>query len=144
MVDNLVAMVAMHYVSDREDTPMWADQQVAPRPELLNELIEIMSHRGPQQQDIPTTGYELFGANHFWFVGQGQGLINADGCRQELIAYGSRKIVETHLRKLQSSKQEPTQSHRMLLEQIFHQVLGGKLEWKLNQFDLKDMKRLDG
>ena len=144
MMDNLVAMVAMHYISDREDTPMWADQQVAPKPALLNELIEIMSHRGPQQQDIPTTGYELFGANHFWFVGQGQGLINADGCRQELIAYGSRKVVETHLRKLKSSKREPTQSHRLLLEQISHQVLGGKLEWEFNQFDLKDMKRLDG
>ena len=123
---------------------MWADQQVAPRPELLNELIEIMSHRGPQQQDIPSTGYELFGANHFWFVGQGQGLINADGCRQGLAAYESRGLVEEHLKKLQLSKREPTQSHRVLLEQVSHQVLGGKLEWEFNQFDLKDMKRLDG
>ena len=144
MMDNLVAMVAMHYVSDRKDTPLWADQQVAPRPELLNELIEIMSHRGPEAQDMPATGYELFGANHFWFVGQGQGLINANGCRQGIIDYGSRREVEEHLKTLQSSKQEQRESHRVILEQVSHQVLGGELEWEFNQFDLKDMKRLDG
>ena len=144
IVDNLVAMVAMHYVSDRRDTPMWEAQQSAPKPELLSNLIEIMSHRGPEQQDIPATGYELFGTNHFWFVGQGQGLINKDGCRQGVDAYGSRDQVERHLRELQSSKHEPTYSHRMILEQVSHQIFGKKLDWEINQFNLKNMKRLDG
>jgi tryptophan halogenase len=143
MMDNLVAMVAMHYVSDRKDTPMWLAQQSAPRPELLSNLIEIMSHRGPEQLDVPTTGYELFGANHFWFVGQGQGLIDVNGCRQGVIDHGSRQEIEEHLKTLQSSKREPTIAHRVILEQVAHQILGETLEWKFNQFDLKDMKRLD-
>ncbi len=146
MVDNLVAMVAMHYVSDRKDTPMWSAQQSAPRPELLSNLIEIMSHRGPERHDIPDTGYELFHAHHFWHVAQGQGLIDKQSCRRGLAAYdGSRREVEEHLNRIYSdianAPARPT--HRAFLGKIRADVLGSSIEWKLSNFTLEEMERFD-
>ena len=145
MVDNLVAMVAMHYVSDRKDTPMWAAQQSAPKPELLSNLIEIMSHRGPERHDIPDTGYELFHADHFWHVAQGQDLVGKQGCRQGLNAYQSRNPVEEHLRNANSRMTEfaPEIPHRTFLGTVRVDVLGSPIEWEFTDFGINEMKRLD-
>jgi len=81
MMENTLAMIALHYVSDRNDSPMWKDQQLAPRPPLLEELLDIWQHRGPENHDVPNTGFELFQAPHFWHVALGQGVINVDNVR---------------------------------------------------------------
>jgi tryptophan halogenase len=91
IVDNMLAMVAMHYVSDRVDSPMWIEQQNRPKTDLLQSLIEIMEHRGPEDHDIPHTGFELFRPVHFWHVGQGQGLINQENSQIGLNAHGSEQ-----------------------------------------------------
>ena len=86
MMENTLAMIALHYVSDRTDSPMWQDQQLAPRPPLLEELLDIWQHRGPEHHDIPQTGFELFQSSHFWHVALGQGVINIDNVRTVLNA----------------------------------------------------------
>ena len=86
IVDNMLAMGAMHYVSDRADSPMWLEQQSRPKPDLLQHLIGIMEYRGPEDHDIPLTGFELFRSGHFWHVGQGQGLIDRENSRVALMA----------------------------------------------------------
>jgi tryptophan halogenase len=86
MMENMLAMIALHYVSDRNDSPMWRDQQLAPRPPLLEELLDIWQYRGPEEHDVPRTGFELFGSPHFWHVALGQGVININNLRTVMSA----------------------------------------------------------
>ena len=86
MMDNTLAMISLHYISDRKDHPMWKDQQLAPRPPLLEELLDIWQYRGPESHDVPQTGFELFQAPHFWHVALGQGVLNLDSIRTVLNA----------------------------------------------------------
>jgi len=84
MMENLLSMICMHYVSDRDDTQMWRDQKERPLPELLSDLIDIWSYRGPESHDMATFGFELFLESHFWHVAQGQNLISLEGSVQNL------------------------------------------------------------
>ena len=90
MMENLVAMVAMHYISDREDTEMWKAQKSAEKPALLTHLIDLWQERCPDITDVPVFGYEIFQSPHFWHVAQGQGLIPKEIATKQLNAYGSR------------------------------------------------------
>ena len=90
MMENLVTMVAMHYISDRDDTEMWKAQQNAERPELLNYLLELWNEKCPDITDVPIFGYEIFHSAHFWHVAQGQGLISKEAASRQLDSYGSR------------------------------------------------------
>ena len=91
LMENLVTMVAMHYISDRSDTEMWREQQNAEKPELLNKLVELWKERCPQIYDTPIFGYEVFHSAHFWHVAQGQGLVSHEVATRELNSYDSRE-----------------------------------------------------
>ena len=93
MMDNILCMISLHYVSDRNDTEMWIAQQQADKPELLQHLLQLWNVRGPEVSDIPSNGFELFGAAHLWHVAQGQGVLNPKMASIQLDAYGSRKNV---------------------------------------------------
>lgn len=113
MMENLLTMVAMHYVSDRRDTDMWREHKHRPRPELLTHLIDIMSIRGLEEHDIPATGFELFRGPHFWHVAQGQNLINAEGCKMNLELRGSSDFLQQEVGSIvQENKSLPFISHR--------------------------------
>lgn len=72
IMENILCMISLHYISDRNDTPMWAEQQKAEKPPLLMHLLELWNTRCPEHHDIPSTGFELFGPAHLWHVAQGQ------------------------------------------------------------------------
>ena len=90
IMENAVSMIALHYISDREDTPMWKDQKNAKKPDLLKSLLEIWSERNPEPVDVPSNGYELFGPAHLWHVAQGQGILNRENATVSLNASGLR------------------------------------------------------
>lgn len=91
IMENILCMIALHYVSDRDDTEMWKEQQNAERPPLLQHLLELWNARCPEYHDIPSTGFELFGAAHLWHVAQGQGVLNKEVASIQLDAYNSRE-----------------------------------------------------
>jgi len=93
IMNNILCMISLHYISDRNDTEMWKAQQVANKPELLEHLLNLWNVRCPEFSDIPSTGFELFGAAHLWHVAQGQGVLNPEMASMQLDAYGSRKNV---------------------------------------------------
>lgn len=97
LLENIITMVAMHYISDREDTEMWKMQKRADRPELLNHLIALWQERLPEAFDVPQFGYELFQNAHFWHVAQGQGLLNKDLATAQLDAFAVRRDAAVHL-----------------------------------------------
>jgi len=90
LMENIVTMVALHYISDRNDTEMWREQQKAQKPELLDRLLSIWSERCPEVYDYPIFGYELFHNAHLWHVAQGQGVIPKTVATEQLNVYGSR------------------------------------------------------
>jgi tryptophan halogenase len=75
-MENLLLMISLHYVSDREDTPMWKAQRKAEKPELLQFLLDLWKEKTPDRNDIPYSKNHLFQIEHIWHVAQGQGVID--------------------------------------------------------------------
>jgi len=94
MMENLLTMISLHYVSNRDDTSMWADQKHRPLPPTLSTIIEIMKYRGLEEHDIPDCGFDLFRSFHFWHVAQGQGLISKDVCASNISMRGTNDLLE--------------------------------------------------
>ncbi len=76
MMENILAMISLHYISDREDSQMWIDIKNTKKPEYLTNLLELWNERPPFQWDIPSQNFEMFHVPHFYHVAQGQKLIN--------------------------------------------------------------------
>jgi tryptophan halogenase len=93
VMENILAMISMHYISDRRDTAMWSEQVHMKKPDLVQRLLGLWQERLPEAQDIPRTGFELFHVYHFYHVAQGQGLINLNNADAQLTAYDSKKII---------------------------------------------------
>lgn len=91
LLENIVTMIALHYISDRTDTEMWRSQQNAELPETLSFLVDLWKERMPEKNDIPVFGFELFMSEHFWHVAQGQGILNKEIALEQLNAYCSHK-----------------------------------------------------
>jgi tryptophan halogenase len=100
IMENILCMIALHYMSDRSDTEMWKAQQSAEKPALLKHLIELWDTRCPESHDVPSTGYELFGAAHLWHVAQGQGVLDRNAASMQLDAYGSRNNVRKNISQI--------------------------------------------
>lgn len=110
LLENIVTMVSLHYISDRSDTEMWIAQQNTELPETLKFLLELWKERMPEKHDVPLFGYELFFAEHFWHVAQGQGLLDKSVALEQLNAYcshnpcakiyASKKMEQARLRKI--------------------------------------------
>lgn len=90
LMENILAMISLHYVSDRRDTEMWRHQASAPRPPILEWLLGLWAERCPEQYDVPQFGYEMFQSAHFWHVAQGQGVISHDAASAQLTDYNYR------------------------------------------------------
>ena len=76
MMENILAMIRLHYMSDRRDSDMWIEQSVTPVPDYLQELLDIWQERPPFRSDIPVSQFNLFHVPHFYHVAQGQKLLN--------------------------------------------------------------------
>lgn len=93
-MENILAMISMHYITDRDDTAMWREQKNMKKPELVQKLLGLWQERLPEAQDIPRTGFELFHVYHFYHVAQGQGLINKDNAKIQLESYDSSSFIK--------------------------------------------------
>jgi hypothetical protein len=103
LMNNALCMIALHYISDRDDSEMWIAQKSAQIPDSLQELLDLWQERTPHDFDIPIFnhgGYELFASPHFWHVAQGQGVLNREVATMEIEAYASRKEMKEHFSEL--------------------------------------------
>ena len=103
MMDNALCMIALHYISDRDDSEMWTAQKSAKIPDSLQELLDLWQERTPHDFDIPkfnNGNYELFSSPHFWHVAQGQGVLNREVATMELEAYASRNEMKKSFSEL--------------------------------------------
>jgi hypothetical protein len=119
VMENILTMISLHYVSDRRDTQMWIEQSKKERPDLLNHLLEIWGIRPPEYHDIPTTGFELFSVNHFWHVAQGQGVLNKESAAIQIESYDSGNEIESYMKQFESMRNSsPLLSHSEELKNL--------------------------
>jgi len=93
VMENILTMISLHYITDRNNLPMWRDQMGMKKPELTERLLGLWGERLPEAQDIPRTGFELFHVYHFYHVAQGQGLINNKNAKIQINAYDSNFVI---------------------------------------------------
>lgn len=104
LMDNLISMVALHYISDRNDTEMWREQQHAELPSTLSFLLGLWKERMPEHYDVPIFGYELFVSEHFWHVAQGQGVLSKEVALEQLNSYHSHQPVAKIFSKMKAEQ----------------------------------------
>lgn len=87
LLENIITMISLHYISDRTDTEMWRAQQSAEIPDTLSVLLELWKERMPEKHDVPMFGFEMFASEHLWHVAQGQGVLDKNIALAQLNAY---------------------------------------------------------
>lgn len=85
MLDNILMMIRMHYMTDKVDSPYWKEAANAPIPESLQELLELLQESTLPRNLITDTNGEMFLVPHFLHVAQGQNLINTENIEQTIV-----------------------------------------------------------
>lgn len=111
MMENILAMISLHYVSDRVDSSMWLEQKNMKKPEYLQNLLEIWAERPPFQTDIGFSNYEMFLVPHFYHVAQGQGVLSAKRAEEMIQSFAAEESV-----------------HRMVLDAKLGQTAHAKVD----------------
>ena len=78
MMDNILSMIRLHYMSDRDDTEFWRYASSRPVNQSLQEYLDLWSERTPSRYDIPSNNGEMFLSAHMIHVAQGQNVLNAN------------------------------------------------------------------
>lgn len=107
MMENILAMISLHYISDRNDSEMWRQQQVMDKPDYLANLLELWQERPPFYSDISSNNYEMFLVPHFYHVAQGQKLLSAERADEMIKSFGSEEMI----RKIVSDAKLSQTSH---------------------------------
>jgi tryptophan halogenase len=115
--ENLVSMIALHYISDRRDTQFWRDAADMEKPPMLEQLLSLWKERSPSRNDpYGSNGYELFQVAHLWHVAQGQGLVDKNISSLMLGRFG---LLESAKKELDSCRNSFLQPRR---EKKHHEI----------------------
>lgn len=97
MMDNILSMISLHYISDRNDTDMWREQANMPIPEYLQNLLNLWNERPPFPYDISQNNYEMFLVPHFYHVAQGQKVFSNQRSSILIDRFNIREITKNHI-----------------------------------------------
>lgn len=104
MMDNILSMIRLHYVSDRRDTKFWIDQNNMKINDSLDELINLWSERPPSRWDISSEDGQMFLSPHITHVMQGQGLIPSEPASTAINNMNLREKIDTAVDELKNSR----------------------------------------
>jgi tryptophan halogenase len=104
MLDNILDMIRLHYISDRDDTDFWKQMSQMPIPEGLKNLLDLWSERPPNRNDVPFNNGQLFTATHFFFVAQGQNVLNRNSAGLSVRRLGLNSIVRNSMSQMNSNR----------------------------------------
>ena len=94
MMDNILSMIRLHYMSDRDDTEFWRYASSRPVNQSLQDYLDLWSERTPSRYDIPSNNGEMFLSAHMIHVAQGQNLLNANDAGLFIDNMGLREQVK--------------------------------------------------
>ncbi len=104
MMKNILAMIRLHYYSDRRDTEFWKAMAEMPLSPELAEMIELWQERAPSRYDFESNSGQMFLSPHMSHVAQGQGAINPEVCSIALDRLNIRDKVTMTIEELRHSR----------------------------------------
>lgn len=123
---NILTMIRLHYISDREDTPFWKEYLSMPINEELSEMIGLWSEQVPSQYDAGSQHHLMFGTRHFSHVMQGQNLIPPHISTMAMDNMGLRQQVEKNSDDIRSARYSKEMvDHKEALEETVRLSLEG-------------------
>lgn len=114
MMDNILSMIRLHYISDRQDSDFWIAQKNMKINDSLQNLIDLWNERPPSRWDISADEGQMFLMPHMTHVMQGQGLIPS--------APSSRVLDNLNIRQMVSYKVDEIKNHRHDHELLDHKM----------------------
>lgn len=119
MFRNILTMIRLHYMSDRQDTRFWRDQAAMPVNDELQELIDLWSERPPSRYDPYNAMHFMFQTPHLAHVMQGQGLIPVEPSTIALDRLNLRDAVKVEMDTIRNGRHNhELVDHRIGLEEI--------------------------
>ena len=120
MMDNVLTMIRLHYVSDRADTPFWRAVSEMPINPSLEELLALWNERLPMREDVSATNGELFLPAHLIHVAQGQNLLNRNSASTLLERLNIRGKVAQQMSDVMLARfDHETVDHAQSLKDIY-------------------------
>ena len=122
MMDNVLTMIRLHYVSDRIDTPFWRAVSEMPINPALEELLALWSERLPMREDVSFTNGELFLPAHLIHVAQGQNVLNRNSSSTLLERLGIRGKVAQQMSTVMLARfDHETIDHAQSLKDLYNE-----------------------
>jgi tryptophan halogenase len=122
MMDNVLTMIRLHYVSDRVDTPFWRAVSEMPINPALEELLALWSERLPMREDVSFTNGELFLPAHLIHVAQGQDVLNRNSSSTLLERLGIRGKVAQQMSTVMLARfDHETIDHAQSLKDLYNE-----------------------
>lgn len=119
MMENMLAFIFLHYISDRTDSEMWIEQQNIKAPEYLQNLLDLWSERPPFYEDVHLYGFEMFHVPHFYHVGQGQKIFKRENAQRMLDIMDLNHIANIEVNEAKQHQHDHVRiDHREALREI--------------------------
>lgn len=93
MMDNILTMIRLHYISDRRDTEFWRAVASMKINDSLQELLDLWQETTIPRDFIAMNDGQMFGIPHLIHVAQGQNVINRQPIPQMLANFGIQEAV---------------------------------------------------
>ena len=120
MTDNIRDFIALHYVTQKDNTQFWKDLKNVPLPDSLSEKLEWWKHHIPTNEDFThDTNYTMFKHMHHIHILHGLGLFNKDSLREQW--EGLHPNLKHHVEQLINNikmRKHQTISHKKAIEII--------------------------
>lgn len=84
ILNDIRDFIALHYITDRDDSNFWKDQKDVPLPPSLEENLTQWKNRLPTTGDFDSTSdYKLFDKMHYILVMHGLGLFDTEKIKEQ-------------------------------------------------------------
>lgn len=100
LMDNILTMIRLHYVTDRADTEFWRAANNAPVNDTLQELLDLWQETTLPRNFIGETNGEMFRIAHLLHVAQGQNVIGTKPITTALNNLGVRQWVDREMKDI--------------------------------------------
>ena len=97
ILNDIRDFIALHYITDRDDSDFWKDQKNVPLPPNLEENLTQWKNRLPTTGDFDSTSdYKLFDKMHYILVMHGLGLFNIEKIKEqyEMLPQNQKELAQ--------------------------------------------------
>jgi tryptophan halogenase len=87
IMNNVRDFIALHYITNRKDTPFWIDNQNSEIPDTLGEKLEHWRNHMPTIEDFQDESrYHFFASPNYTMVLEGLDLFDKESIRKEFVS----------------------------------------------------------